>query len=85
MSPVFKTDEKTFGAGSEDGCEVKMIKILNVDKVGEEIQCNYCDAIIHYDPEEDTEFVEYFEHDIPKFNRKINCPNCFSCIYLFGR
>ena len=58
-----------------------MIKLLDeIERLGEEVQCEWCDSIVHCE-EEDWEEVIYWFNNKKKKNQSIDCPKCFCRIY----
>lgn len=57
-----------------------MIKLLDgIERVGEEVQCEECNSIIHCE-EEDWKETSYWFRDKQRKNQYINCPKCFCLI-----
>ena len=58
-----------------------MIKVLDgVENIGEELKCEWCGSVIHFE-DEDLFDVEYYIHDTKRNNQAINCPKCQCLIF----
>jgi hypothetical protein len=64
------------------GGDADMVVVLDgIKNVGEEVQCGWCDSIIHFEYE-DWFDVEYFAYDGTKrLNEAICCPKCGTLVY----
>lgn len=60
-----------------------MVKVIDeVENVGEEIKCNECGSIIHFEYD-DLFSVEYFFNGAKRRNKAVECPKCWCLVYLF--
>lgn len=60
---------------------ISMIKLLEeIQSIGEEVQCEWCDSIIHCE-EEDWKEITYYKWDKQRKNQFIDCPKCSCLIY----
>lgn len=58
-----------------------MIKVIDgVENIGEELKCECCGSVIHFE-DEDLFDVEYYIHDAKRKNQAIHCPKCQCLIF----